>query len=303
MFRSILVPIDGSTFSEHALPYALSLAAKTQAVVHIVLVHDAENYADRPELEPRSLDLEHEVRKREHDYLADLKIRLKSVTQVNFEIHHRKGAVVETLEEDVVERQVGLIVMSTHGRGYITRAILGGVTDRLVRDLSIPILLIHPSQAPVDLRVQPTFRDILIPLNGSQLAERIFEHVVAVTNPNETHLHLVRVVIPPVHVIGPFTQRTTDLDRQVVDSRTKEAAAYLEKVAEQLRGSSFTVETGVVVDGHPAAAVVNEVRKCGCDLIALTTRCHSGITRLLVGSVADKILRSASCPVLVYHPS
>lgn len=304
MFRSILVPVDGSSFSERALPYALGLGEQLGVPVHIALVHVPDTYYNTAEtMLPHAEDIEREIKAKEREYLNDLKQRVQSASKARVEIHHLEGVIEETLEEEVAERNIGLVVLSTHGRGQMSRAILGSVTVHLVRHLSIPLLLVPPLDALPDLNPRPLFRSILIPLNGSELAQKIIGPAAAIGQPGKTQMQLLRVVPPAFHMVGPFTQRTATADQELLACRKAEAEAYLKKVAEGLRSQSYTVQTQVAASAHPAAAILDEAREWACDLIAIATRGRSGLMKLLVGSVTDKILRSASCPVLVYHPS
>lgn len=304
MFRSILVPIDGSSFSEHALPYALALGEALDAPVHVALVHVPDTFNNGSEtMLPHSENLDFELKDKEQEYLTALQDRLHTASRASVSIRHLEGVVAETLEEEVVEKQIGLVVMSTHGRGYMSRAILGSVTDHLVRHLSVPILLVHPPQSPVDLKTKPAFRNILVPLNGTDLAEKILPPVATIAACGKGQMQLLRVVCPPQHLVGPFTHKTTNADHEMVEKRKLEAMAYVEKTAQQLRKQALAVQTKVVVNAHPASAILVEAQASASDLIAVATRGHSGLMRLLVGSVTDKILRTAAQPILVYHPS
>jgi nucleotide-binding universal stress UspA family protein len=85
----------------------------------------------------------------------------------------------------------------------------------------------------------------------------------------------------------------------VIQERRREAAAYLDRIAQTLRSSSLAVRTSVVSHDQPAVAILSKARAEGADLIAIETHGREGLSRLLLGSVADKVVRGASIPVLV----
>jgi len=288
--------VDGSPFGEHALPRALSIAQKNNATVHVTLVHVPETYSEG--VATYSEHLERTIKDQEQEYLNALHGRLTKVSQARVQIHHREGLVSETLEEEVSQCGIDLVVMSTHGWGYFSRAILGSVADRLMRHLHVPMLLIHPPEGPADLKPAASLRRILVPLDGSALAEAILEPAQELGSLSQAEFRLLRVLHQPHHITH-FSGKAPAADQQFLEQIKAEAARYLDKVAQGLRGQSLT--THVAVKASPAAAILEEARAADCDLIALATHGLGGLQRLLFGSVADKVIRSAAFPVLVQH--
>jgi nucleotide-binding universal stress UspA family protein len=200
--------------------------------------------------------------------------------------------------------------MATRGRGPLGRFWLGSVADRLVRQASIPIVLVQPKDVAPDLVIEPMIRRVLIPLDGSELAEQILEPALALGQAIPAEYTLLRVVkqMTPASY-DPANKRVSglreshmkqlqELDRQ----HWTEAQEYLERAAERLRARSLTVQTRVVAHEQPAAAILDDAQQHPVDLIALATHGRGGLKRLLLGSVADKVLRGATIPVLVYRP-
>lgn len=296
MFGPILVPVDGSPFSEQALPYAFSLGEQPAVPVHIVLVHVPETYH---ETMPQSFDeVDQDIRHKEGEYLADLQVRLQALGPTPFATHHPTGAMPETFEQVVAERKAGLVVMSTHGRGYMARAILGSNTHYFVQNLNVPILLVHPPEQAQTLRRFPGFRNILVPLDGSELAEKILDQLDEFSRLGPVQFHLLRAVGPRTHFFGAFT----DSASEALAAAKEEAGAYLEKTAEILRARMWNVQTHIAEHASPATAILEHAAALGCDLIAQATHGRGGLTSLLMGSVTDKVLRTATTPVLLYRP-
>jgi nucleotide-binding universal stress UspA family protein len=145
---------------------------------------------------------------------------------------------------------------------------------------------------------------VLIPLDGSPLAEQAVEPAVALGGLTQADFTLVQAVEPEVLIgddlggFGTVTAGLADLEQM-----EEQARGYLEGVARRLRARSLRVRTSVVTGKHPVAAILQGAREHGADLIALATHGYGGVTRLLLGSVADKVVRGAPTPVLVFRPA
>src|SRR5438876_11300863 len=140
MYHSLLVPLDGSMFGEHALPLALSIARRAGATLTVLHVHapPAVTYAESlPDPDPR-LDLH--LKEREQAYLDGVIKRLGDISTVSVHSELLEGTTADTIRAAVSSRGVDLVVMTTHGRGPLGRLWLGSVADELVRQLPVPLL-------------------------------------------------------------------------------------------------------------------------------------------------------------------
>src|SRR5262245_50453860 len=151
MVRSILVPLDGSTFGEHALPMALSLARRSGAMLHLAHVHQiAPSTSVAGVAVMDSIDLH--LRQDEQAYLADVTRRAREHGDVPITTALLDGEVAGALRTYAAARLADLVVLSTHGRGAMGRFWLGSVADELLRDLPCPALLVRPHESKPDLR-------------------------------------------------------------------------------------------------------------------------------------------------------
>jgi nucleotide-binding universal stress UspA family protein len=309
MIRSVMVPLDGSTFAEHALPLALGIARRAGAALQLVRVH--QTLPPPGVVGPGFIDhLDLEVRKQELAYLDVTARRLNAWPPVPAAVILLDGDPAPALEGHATSSGVDLVVMSTHGRGPLGRFWLGSVADELVRRLPVPLLLVRPHDGAPDLSREPAPQHLLLPLDGTPLAEQILEPAVALGSLTGARFTLVRVVKPSLGVGhlsdgGTRDGMTAALLGQVEAAQKRlqdEAQAYLDGVAEWLRERGLKVQTRVVVEGHPAAAILREARAQAADLIALETHGRGGLSRLLLGSVADKLVRGGTAPVLVSRP-
>jgi nucleotide-binding universal stress UspA family protein len=214
----------------------------------------------------------------------------------------RDATIADALAAYAAATDIDLIVMTTHGRGGLARFWLGSVADALVHVSRIPVLSLRPSEPVPPIDHPPVFRHILIPLDGSGLAEQILEPALALGDLTQAAYTLLRVVEPlVVPGYAPLAQ-PAQLDVQVTHTARAEGQRYLDDLAQCLRASGRQVHTRTLLAAQPAVAILDAARAHGADVIALATHGRSGLARLLIGSVADKVRRGADTPVLLYRP-
>jgi nucleotide-binding universal stress UspA family protein len=176
------------------------------------------------------------------------------------------------------------------------------VADRLVRELHCPFILVRPSTPPAEVEL-PAAARVLVPLDGSPLAESVLDEVERLFSPGLATLHLVRAVDPVAAFPIGAPMPLPPMELELVEVRRAAAEQYLESRAWKLRQAGWHVEYEVVTEWNPATAVLSYAEAHECDLIAIATRGRGGAQRLLLGSVADKVIRGAATPVLVVNPA
>lgn len=301
MYRTLLVPLDGSPFSEHALPAALSIARRAGAHLLLARVRPREVFEGLVSVYPAGKAAAGEDF--EKACLNGARHRIKAISDVQVEPVLLEGNVGGALNEEAVRAGADLVVMASHGHGPFSRLWLGSVADELVRRLPMPLLLMRPDEKPADLHQETAFHRLLIPLDGSARAEKVIEPAVALGALWGAEYVLARVVTPvPVTGLDLAGYAPGGLDLPEMERRQQEAHDYLDQVAARLRERSLRVRTVVPVHRHAAVGIHEAAEAEGADLIALATRGHGGLKRLLLGSVADKIIRGAATPVLVFRP-
>jgi nucleotide-binding universal stress UspA family protein len=215
--------------------------------------------------------------------------------------HRRAGQAVEELGAYAAEEGIDLIVMATHGWGGLQRSWLGSVTVGLIREARVPVVAFRPEEE-AEARVDGQAIDhLLIPLDGSALAEAILPQALALGGP-EARYTLVRVV--PVGEPVTLVSRAIEVEyrQELLDGLLTGAAQYLDEIATRLRADGYEVGTEVLTDPQPAKAILDYAAEVGAELITLATRGRSGLARFALGSVADKVLRGADTPVMVLRP-
>ncbi|MEO8451720.1 MAG: universal stress protein [Gemmatimonadota bacterium] len=302
MPRSIVVPLDGSRFAEHALPVAASLARAAGARLRLLIVHEPLT-ARVPAVDlPIAGGLDELGRRAQAEaYLAALARELGVVGAGPAEYEVVDGPAAATIVTVVTKRAPDLIVMSTHGRGALSRFWLGSVADHLVRHVSTPILLLRPQEGDSVPSSSFDVRDILVPLDLSPVSEAILDPVKTFAHVARARITLLTVVEPILGAGNAFPFPVA-LEPELLEARRSEAQQYLSGVADRLRAGGLEVATKVVVALGAAMTILGHAEKDHHDLVAMSTHGASGVRRFLLGSVADKVIRGGTTPVLVYRP-
>lgn len=298
--RAILVPLDGSASAEAALPIALALVRRDEA--RLVLATAIEpppsvRGGQGALVFDQRLDTERRAAMRQ--YLRQVTVRLLGEDgSLPIEARFLEGPAAATIVQAANESGAELVVLTSHGRGGASRLWLGSITDALVRQLRVPILVLRADDGTA---VAPAggFRRVLVPLDGAPQSEQGIHAATALTGRDGVHYTLVRVV----ELLHPLLQTVAseqDVERDVATQRS-EAERYLADVGARLGAQGLDVRGEVRVSRHAASAIVGVAEEIGADLLSVATHGRGRVGRLLLGSVADKLLRTAHIPVLVSH--
>ena len=266
--------------------------------LELIAVEKQPVYASVPAMTARDIEDHTE------EYLDTLMDRMRHVTdsEITKEILH--GPIAPTLEEYAEAEEPDLIVMSTHGRGPLSRLWIGSVADRMVRHVRTPMLLVRPEpNGDVDLRECQPFRDIVVALDGSNLAEKSLARITELAKATGAHVTLFRAVPPPFPVQSPYLPDAVAATREALEAGREEAQRYLAEMAAPLEEQGIRVDAVVVVGVPPAAGILKYLEDSAGDLIAIATHGRGGVARAVLGSVADKVVRGATVPVLLTRPA
>ena len=306
MFRSIVVPLDGSAFGEQALPYAMALSCRTGAVLKLVHVH--QRYVGGHGLEsvaPFSLNhisdayeaADAEARREMRDRLWEVADGLVA-NGIPATAHVLAGHVPSAICEFADNAVDPVVVMTTHGHSGLRRLWLGSVADAIVRHGSTPIMLVRPSEETSPPR-EIDFRRILVPIDGSECSNRIIGPVASLVANEEATVTFFEVCPP-----------ADDLDAILAPAwaRSPRAAAGVESegrfdgIHQRLPINLSRARMKRVVHLHPALAIMQEAEAGDYDIIAMSTHGRGGARHFLLGSTADMVLRGADIPVLIFRP-
>jgi nucleotide-binding universal stress UspA family protein len=300
MYKTIMVPTDGSGFDREAIRVALRIARQSAARVRLVRVLPTGSFLGvASEGTPLPLDVSQSERDHALSELYSLAAECRASSNVDISVHLHAGPVSDVLQGYARRHDVDLIVMSTHGRSGISRLALGSVTDSLIRHTTIPVLVVKSPTSYLNPRIVEQFKRIIVPLDGSLLAEQILPPVLALAKLEEAEITLLTVLLPQ-----SYSQKVIpDPVLPWWDKDVAAAQSYLFRVAGELRGKGVSVTTDIVIAEQVPNAIGDFASRERADLIAIATHGRGGLVRMMRGSVADATIHSAKMSMLVFKPA
>jgi acetoin utilization protein AcuB len=299
MENRILVPLDGSSLAERALSCALMLAQELPAELVLlrafwippdVLARMGEAAV---ELDLLAGELEAEA----EDYLSAL---AKQLAETGLDVRHvvERGPAAEMILEHARQEHISHIVMATHGYSGLRRWTHGSVAERVLQTATVPVLLVRVGEEDVekDWQQPMSCQRILVPLDGSLLAEQILPVITPVAEALAAELIFFQVSI--AHTSGWMTGEWYLPVQGVLETAEEDAEEYLRAVADELRARGLDTSTSTAI-GSVANCIVDYAEANQVDLIAMCTHGRTGLARWALGSVADRVLRAGSTPILL----
>jgi nucleotide-binding universal stress UspA family protein len=301
MYRTIMVPTDGSGFDREAIRVALRLGERTDAKVRLVRVLATGSFFGAAAA-AEGIAIAPEVARSERDralselYSLAAECRATSKAAITVDLH--AGPINDVLQGYARRNDIDLIVISTHGRSGISRLSLGSVTDSLIRHTTIPVLVVKPPTSYLNPQLVDGFKRIVVPLDGSTLAEQILPRVVELAKLEEAEITLLNILVP-----HSYSQKEiVDPSLPWWDKDISTAQSYLFRIAGKLRRNGVTVTTDIVISENVAGAIGDFASRENADTIAIATHGRGGLARMLRGSVADAIMHSGKMSMLVFKP-
>lgn len=297
-----MVPTDCSGFDRDAIRVALRIAEKSSAAVKLIRVITSGAYFGAGDTRTGVGASLHAVKQERDQALTELyslAAECRRVTNVDISVALESGPVADALERYAKRNNVDLIVISSHGRGGMAHLSLGSVTDSLIRRTTIPVLVVKPAASYLNPQVGGSFRKIVVPLDGSPLAEQIILPVMTLAVLEDAEVTLLNVLKrdEPNRTEPELATRVAWWEKDVAAAK-----AYLARVADRLRVGKIGVISEVVVGNDTAGEIAAYARRENADLIAIATHGRGGLARVLRGSVADALTRCARTCILVFHP-
>jgi len=296
----VLIPLDGSRVAERSFEFLPAL--KHMGDLGVLLLSAVEAPEDSGTLS------KNEAADREANvlttYLHELAGDIDAHLDVKVETKVRRGPVAACILDQAAAFNPDLIVIATHGRSGLLRWRLGSVADKVIRAAEHNTLVVGPKAADqarwLEAELVPAFEDVLVPLDGSELAEEALPVAAAFARRFQSNLHLVRVV--PISLIAEDTSFSYTAGGTIVESLMAASAGYLDKLADRLgaEGGLKNVKTDALL-GTAAAQLEEYATANSIDLIVMTSHGRGGILRTALGSVTDRLL-GGPAPVLVVRP-
>jgi len=245
------------------------------------------------EITEQALAEEHEACRKK---LEALGAEVEKEAGVRVQTTLRDGRVTQTLRDHAAEIGADVIVMTSHSRGGLKRLNLGSVTDYLIRNTHIPVLVVKPD-VPLFDEAGVTAR-IVVPLDGSEMAQEILPQVVALASALKATVALLQVLTPQTY----SQKRIVQPGLPWWDADIAAADAYLSGQAEFIAASGVTVTTDVTLNTDVPAAILDYAIRNKASCLALATNGVGGLRRFVFGTVADELTRKSPISLLVFHP-
>lgn len=305
MYTRILTPLDGSEVSEHVLPYARALASKLSIPITLLLAIEPDHPTISQALNPTLHWHETESHRSGHaeGYLASVASRLRGAGLRVDTITPRSEPATAVVEE--ASKDPGtLIAMASHGRSGLARWWMGSVADKVLHMADNPLLLIR-SQAHAPSTQESLPERLVVPIDGSELAEEILPHVTYLATAMDLTVDLVQVTMSEAEYYQAMSMGLRVLPptlpsfQSFSDSLDGEARQYLADVKNRLTRQGVASVNARLVQGSPADSVVDMATSSGHCLVAMTTHGRSGVGRMVLGSVAERVVRQSGGPVLL----
>ncbi len=320
MFTKVLVPLDGTEVSEGILPVVTGLARDMKLGVVLARAIDVQHMReeafdsslgrmleglgsrnrDSADVEPWRTEL---VERIERELKAPLDSLAGNMARegIDVETAAEYGPASETIIGISRKSGCDLIAMSTRGRNILTSGLLGSVTYKVIHESPMPVLAIAPERARSDPAAGNEIDRVIVPLDGSAFAETVLPYATALARRMGLNMTLLRVLPDEAPIFGDSTS-LVDMLAAVEEKAMNDASSYLARVARRLRRSGLSVDE-VLLHGKASSGIIEYAKGAGHGMIALTTHGRSGVSRLLLGSVAEAVVRESGCPVLVVRPA
>jgi nucleotide-binding universal stress UspA family protein len=297
MYTRMLIPLDGSKLAENVLPYARALAGALDLRIELLSVVDLMDFARTT----------HAGHVRDFDPIIEAAVRegeqyLEGVAR-SF-TGRKVTCVVEQGQADqiIIEKAAGdketLIGMATRGRSGIHRWLMGSVAEKVLRGATNPLLLVRGDEEGKSDGAA-TLKSIVVPLDGSKLAETVLPRAVELAKKLSLEIVLTRAYQIPLSTYGGAEAAYIPNPNALMNVVKEEAGAYLEAKVDELRQNGVEKVSSILLLGSGADEIIDLARTTPDNLIAMCTHGRSGVKRWALGSVTEKVVRHSGDPVLV----
>jgi nucleotide-binding universal stress UspA family protein len=301
MYKVIMAPTEGSESERAAISAAVKLARLFEADLRLVRVDSVPVIIEPVPRAPMLAATEESIREERLARLRKLEAlgtECRSLGDIRVMVALEEGPTSSTLADYARRFGVDLIVMSSHARGGVRRITLGSVTDYLIRHTNISVLVVRPPASFMGAIPQASFSRIVVPLDGSVLAEQILSQVAPLASSLHATVSLLRVLTPVTHL----QEQTMQPGLPWWDKDIAVADACLARAERYLMSEGIKVTKDVVLSDDVATAIIDYAARTKADLIAIATTGRGGMSRFVLGSVADEVTRKAPLSVLAFHP-
>jgi nucleotide-binding universal stress UspA family protein len=313
MFKKMLVPLDGSKLAEEVFPYAKALASRLRLELHFLNVSLLEESATLPMRQTYVEKMAEIVSSQINEYPKRTESQNENTPVMAF-----GKAVIGYPPDEILKyadaNEIDIILIATHGHSGIKRWMLGSVAHKIIHASKVPVWLVR-SGVPNDIIFdQQAQRTILVPLDGSKMAESVLPYAEALVKqrgPVPIEIVLLSVCEPDLlPEISYYIQteyppsrplKHEEYVKQETEKTIQACRSYLAQMAAKLAQKEIKVRTEVLT-GNPSEELIKYANKNQLQLIVMASHGRSGFSHLTIGSVAEKVLYGVNVPVFLITP-
>lgn len=296
MYTKILVPLDGSWLSEGILPYACFIAKVLNVPVELLQVIDRQTVsaiAD-PQVGRYFDPVEADMKRKSFRYLERVAGSFLDPLVVRGSV--KVGNPAEVIVDRAASQRSTLIAMSTHGRSGLQRWLLGSVAEKILSVTTNPLLLVRATDTSA-ISTEIVLKKLLVPLDGSPFAEQVLPQVTDLAKKLALEVILLQVYDTLARGYLPY-----GMD-QMTEKIRNEIKTYLEEKVHQLKGEGVPKVSYRSLEGNAAGEIIDIAHATPDNLVAMCTHGRSGVSRWVLGSVTDRVVRHSGDPVLIIRSS
>jgi nucleotide-binding universal stress UspA family protein len=295
MFDTILVPLDGSQLADCVLPHVVAIARPFDAAITLLRMLEKNHAGTSAQL----FDLLNwQINKtRSALYLDKIQARLES-SNIRVQTEVREGLIAEGITEYAQNQGMKLIILSSHGRHGLTQWGISSVTQKTILSAQTSLLIVRAHAG--ELAEAPVYRNILVPLDGSQRAENVLPIITQLASFHKSHIHLVQVIqTPEMARQMPPAREDIELSNRIVERNREEAERYLEQLKLRSYLEGITVQTHLIASDNAAAALHQLAEQENIDLVALSAHGYSGNHQWPYGSMVNNFIMYGKVSLLI----
>jgi nucleotide-binding universal stress UspA family protein len=298
MYKKMLVLLDGSKLAEVVFSYAQQLTARLDMEPELLHVCNPQEAEQLPMRQAYMAHMAEILQGR----AADIRSKFGKETKPG-EIKAKSSVVIGYPAEEIIkyadENKIDIIMLSTHGRSGVRMWDLGAVAEKVIHAAKVPVWLV-----PTELREDVIWdklgtRKLVIPLDGSPLAEEVIQHSIDLVKQRgiESQFEIVLINVSPM----PVTTNLAQVSK--LENDLAEMEKYLDEMVKKVQAQGIKANCDLLRSDNTAKAIVSYVESHPTQLLALATRGHEGISKMVFGSVAEEILHSVkTTPMLIVRP-
>ena len=292
-FKNILCATDFSDFSNHTISYGVALAKEFEAKLFVSHVIDLSSVAIYGEFQLDPVGQQNRI-------VEDADAQLKELTgdqPISWEPLITVGKPADEISRAVEEKDIDLVITATRGRAGLKRIILGSVTERLMRTLTCPLLVVnspeHKFVSAADQAIK--IKKILVGCDFSPDSGQALKHALSLAQEFQAELHLAHVIEPPTQ--PDLHKEDTPVSEEIQQDYRDLLTRKLREMVPAEARLWCTPQTGLL-EGQPYEEIVAYAESKNIDMIVLGVRGHGLVKTLFLGSTTDRVVRRSPCPVL-----